>query len=209
MSGLERTLALLSGVPTSVPVAVLLRHAERTTFEDPPGPTLELTEYGRAQSEELGRRFGARIRRIAHSPVLRCRQTASAVFAGMRAPVEVMVDERLGGPGLFVEDEVIAGQTFERLGVGAVLSALVAGRQLPGLAHPGRATQAMMDHLSSVGREANGLYLFITHDSLLAPTLGSLFGPDVELPDYLDALVAWCRDGATYARHRERMIYPC
>jgi hypothetical protein len=204
MSGIEHTLALLSLVPTSSPVALLLRHAERTAFEDPPGSTLELTAYGRAQSEELGRRLGARIRRIAHSPVLRCQQTAASMLAGIGAPVEVVVDERLGGPGLFVEDEVIAGQTFERLGVEAVLMALVAGQQLPGLAHPGRATQAMLEHLSSVDHEATGLYVFVTHDALIAPVLGSLFGPDVELPDYLDGLVVWRSDGVTCARHRER-----
>lgn len=203
MNGLDRTHALLNTLPTTAPVAVLLRHCERPALEDPPGPALEITERGRLQSEELGRRLRGRIRRIAHSPVLRCQQTADSLLAGVGAPVEIVVDERLGGPGLFVVDEIIAGQTFARLGVTAVVTALLAGHQLPGLAHPAHATQAMMKHLSSVGREPDGLYLFITHDSLLAPMLGCLFRPNVELPDYLDGLAVWREDEITYARHRE------
>jgi hypothetical protein len=204
MSGLERTLTLLADVAEEFPVAVLMRHAERPEPEDlPPGTELELTQCGRDESFELGRRLGTRIRRIAHSPVLRCRQTADSILLGSGTFAKLVLDDRLGGPGLFIEDSREASATFATLGVPAVLASLIAGRQLPGLARPDLASAAMIDHVTT-GCEGQppGLYLFITHDALLAPTLGWLFGREVELPDFLDALLVWRDEAAMHARHR-------
>jgi broad specificity phosphatase PhoE len=203
MSGLDRTLASLAAAAAERPVAALIRHAERPEPSGIPGEELELTARGGDESHALGRRLGARVRRIAHSPVLRCRQTAEAILLGSGSSAAILPDRRLGGPGLFVEDEREAGQTFATLGIAAVLAGLVAGRQLPGLAHPARASAAMVEHLLAIcDDQPPGLYLFITHDSLLAPTLGWLFGGASELPDYLDALSIWRDDEITHARHR-------
>lgn len=202
MSGLDRTLALLAAIADERPVAALIRHAERPEPSGIPGEELELTARGRDESRALGRSLGGRVRRIAHSPVLRCRQTGEMILLGSGGSAQLLPDLRLGGPGLFVEDEREASKTFASLGIAAVLAGLVAGRQLPGLARPDLASAAMVEHLLAVcDDQPPGLYLFITHDALLAPTLGWLFGGASELPDYLDALLLWRENAITHARH--------
>jgi hypothetical protein len=204
MSGFERTLGLLTTAPLEGPVAVLLRHAERPAA-DLPGVDLELTERGRTRSSTLGGRLGQRVRRVAYSPVLRCQQTALAIVAGAGSPAPLIADENLGGPGLFVVDECLASSTYATFGCSEVLAALVVGHTLPGLAPPDRASVAMLEHLLAVCRDQpDGIYMFITHDSLLAPTLAWLFGPEIELPDYLDALLLWRTRDAVHARYRQR-----
>jgi hypothetical protein len=205
MMGFEHTRSALT-TAGHLPVAVLMRHAERPESSELPGTEVELTKRGRDESFELGRLLGVRVRRIAHSPVLRCRQTAEAILAGSGASAERVLDDRLGGPGLFIEDESSAAATFAALGVPAVLRSLMAGRKLPGMVSPEAGCKAMVEHLLGVCDRPSGLYLFITHDALLAPMLGRLFGRETELPDYLDALLVWRESGALWARHRARIV---
>ena len=104
-SGLERTLKLW---PTSRPIALLIRHAER---EEIPagkfGRNCPITENGVLSSRELGERFlRGRLDSIHVSPLPRCQQTAEAIIEGTDyQPGEGMVIEHsnlLGEPGPFV-----------------------------------------------------------------------------------------------------------
>lgn len=92
------------------PTVLLVRHAHRGEITDPrTGNDVPITEQGRALAVELGTMLGALLRAddrvvLAHSPVLRCGQTATAIHAGLAATTRsaTVVGERghLGGPYL-------------------------------------------------------------------------------------------------------------
>jgi phosphohistidine phosphatase len=80
----------------------LVRHAEAEPGE--PDDLRTLTQHGRRQAQELGKRFAKhRIQpdAILSSPLLRARQTAEGIAAGVGVTAEP--DERLA-PGATVDD---------------------------------------------------------------------------------------------------------
>jgi phosphohistidine phosphatase len=88
----------------------LVRHAEAVKGE--PDELRELSEKGRAQSRELGKRFAADALRpaaILTSPLVRARETADEIAKATGTPVEA--DDRLR-PGATVMDfrDAIAGR---------------------------------------------------------------------------------------------------
>jgi hypothetical protein len=147
---------------------------------------------------------------VAHSPVLRCRETAEALVAGAGRARPSIVDGRLGAPGLFIEDESQASERLATLGVVAVMRALMAGKWVAGFVPPADGARAMLDHIVTPLRVSGpGVLVFVTHDMLLAPMLGWLFGAEVDLPGYLDGLLAWKdAQGRTWVRGagRERVL---
>jgi phosphohistidine phosphatase len=88
----------------------LVRHAEAEPGV--PDELRTLTDHGRWQAQDLGRRFtrrGIRPEAVLSSPLLRARQTADAIAA--EAGVSAEPDERLA-PGATAEDvrAVVAGR---------------------------------------------------------------------------------------------------
>jgi len=88
----------------------LVRHAEAEPGE--PDELRTLTPHGRQQAQELAERFarrGVRPEAVLSSPLLRARQTADAIAAGMGVAPES--DERLA-PGATADDvrAVVAGR---------------------------------------------------------------------------------------------------
>lgn len=99
------------------PLAATLRHAERHPITDPAWPDLpELTATGRADAEAFGAALaGFELVRLFHSPVLRCRQTAEGIAAGVQrigGRVELLgAHEPLGIS--YTHDRVEFGRLFE------------------------------------------------------------------------------------------------
>lgn len=88
----------------------LVRHAEAERGE--PDELRALTPHGRSQAKELGRRFarrGIKPDAVLSSPLLRARETADAIAAGVEIAAEP--DERLA-PGATAADvrAVVAGR---------------------------------------------------------------------------------------------------
>lgn len=189
---LARTLALLDEAPRERAVALLLRHAARDESIDPPPPHTPLTEVGRIATRELGLALGPTLRSVAHSPVLRCRETALQLLAGAGHERPCNVDPLLGGPGAFVASERLASESFAALGVVGVMRTLMAGQDVAGFVPARVGAQTLLAHLVASLHDAEaGVLVFVTHDTLLAPTLAWLFGPDVALPGYLAGLMVW------------------
>lgn len=190
-----RTEQLVAELPCDRPVALLLRHAARPERPDwLPGPDTPLSATGEQQARALGRKLAGRDLLIHTSPVLRCRVTAAAVAEQSHAPPPID-DVMLGGPGVFVIDEALAGMTWAQMGHARVLEHLCRGvGAWPGLADPVQASMALLRHVvSACDRKASGsLVLFVTHDSILGPTLYRWYaGAEVSWPAYLDAAALW------------------
>lgn len=178
------------------PIAVLLRHAERDPLPDgDAGNAVEITAEGRRLAEYLGSAFGARLRTLHSSPVLRCLQTAEAVREGAKAELPIQPNRLLGDPGIFVRDGDLAWQNWGALGHAGVMQWLISGQErLPGMADPKPAAYALVRHMVSLAGKEVGIHLFVTHDSVLAAVVGRLLGPIIDSADgprFLEGLLAW------------------
>lgn len=152
--------------------SILLRHAERPPI--PPGEfgaELSITDAGRKAAERLGRRIGSKLRGLVSSPVLRCVQTADAIRRGAGVDVTIERDTRLGAPGVWVEDQAIAGRLFLEHGIQSVLTRQIAGEALPGMRSLDVGAAKLLKLLQSEFDHADGVVLYVSHDSVMAPFL--------------------------------------
>jgi hypothetical protein len=188
---------------------MLLRHAARPPI--PPGETgneLALTREGVTQAEHLGGLLGRRLVSLHTSPVLRCNQTAQALREGARVNLDILSDRMLGAPGAFVVDAVLGGQTLQRLGLESFLKHLIAGEGvLPGVAEPFSAASSLVRHMLDHSGDVHGLHVFVTHDSLVAPTVARMLRCPVspeDWPEYLEAAFFWREGPDVWGAYRTR-----
>lgn len=190
-SGLERTLKLW---PTSRPIALLIRHAER---EEIPagkfGRNCPITENGVLSSRELGERFlRGRLDSIHVSPLPRCQQTAEAIIEGTDyQPGEGMVIEHsnlLGEPGPFVVDGKEAGKHFLQQGTKNVLAQMLEGKKLPGIRNLAEGSELLLNHILDNTLGNDGCHLFVSHDAIIIPFIHELMEGGYRLSKWLAPL---------------------
>ena len=188
----------LSNLPDEADAALILRHGEREDI--PPGTfgvDVPLTSCGVASAERLGTMLSG-IRPLVcatASPVPRCVSTATAMLRGGGWSEEVTLDWRLGGPGPFVVDEEVSGALFLEIGILEIVR-----RQLT-LAEPPVGMRPTSEGINLLlGLTTNDLHsrgrldLYVTHDSILAVMIASLYRLPVDeigWPNYLDGLLLW------------------
>ncbi len=193
-------LGLRVRVPSEVPMALLLRHAERPPLPThEPGNEVALTAAGQEACRRLGQALGNQLHGLSTSPVLRCLETAEALRASAGASCEVVQDRMLGDPGVFVTDPKQAWTSWQGLGANTIARALMTGQAVPpGFAEPGQATRALAAHLSKHLPGTPGVHIFVTHDTLLGPFVAQGLGRILETeawPGFLHGALLW-RDGA-------------
>ncbi|MET0403834.1 MAG: histidine phosphatase family protein [Cystobacter sp.] len=189
-------------------MALLLRHAARPPI--PPGEwgdSLALTVEGVLLARQLGEHLGARLVALHTSPVARCVQTARLLGEGSRSDTGLQLDSMLGAPGAFISDGRLGGETLQRLGLDAFVDHLISGEgTLPGLAEPAAAARALVEHLLTRSGHVPGLHVFVTHDSLLAPTVARVLRhPRLRehWPGFLEAAFFWRERRGTRGVYRD------
>lgn len=198
---LTRTLRLIKAIPGGLPVALLLRHSARDVIPDgDAGLAFPLNELGVRMCQKLGSELGGKVRSSRSSPVLRCTQTAKLISEAANFLEAVEIDSLLGGPGAYVLNEEIAWNNWLEKGNDGVIEHLVSGvGALPGMTDPSAAAIGLVGHMLRSAGSEHGLHLFISHDSIVAPTVARMFDeefPQILWPEYLDAAAFWReRDG--------------
>jgi len=192
-------LGLRVRVPSGVPLALLLRHAERPPLPThEPGTEVALTAAGREACQRLGQALGHQLLGLNTSPVPRCLETAEMLRAGAGASCPVVQDRMLGDPGVFVVDPKQAWTSWLGSGADAIARALMTGQAVPpGFAEAGQATRALAAHLSGHLPAAPGVHVFVTHDTLLGPFVAQGLGRVLNAalwPGFLHGALLW-RDG--------------
>ena len=198
----------LEVTPDDKPVVLLLRHSVRGDLPpDNSGYTLPITEIGNLLSQQLGEKLGQRLKSLHTSPLLRCVQTANALRTGSGMPIEIIKDNHLGDPGVFVLDDKLAWSNWESLGHEGVMHHLVTSTHaLPGMAQPDQAARFLVQQMLEVSGEIFGIHIFVTHDSLVAATAAQLLGEPLdssEWPWYLEGSFFWCSKGNIHVAYRD------
>lgn len=192
-------LSLRVQIPTGMPLALLLRHAERPPLPtDGPGNEVALTEAGHGAARRLGQALGNKLLGLYTSPVLRCHETAEALRAGAGANCDVVQDRMLGDPGVFVVDPRQAWRSWGGLGPGTIARSLMTGNAVPpGFAEPGHAARRLAEHLSNHLPVTPGVHVFVTHDTVLGPFIAQGLGRVLDgatWPSFLHGALLW-KDG--------------
>lgn len=204
----------LGSCPAGEPVVLLLRHSVRTPL--PPedvGYTLPITDVGAELGRELGRLLGHRLRSLRSSPLVRCTQTAEVLRSGAGADIPILMDRRLGDPGVYVIDEQLAWTQWQTLGHEGVMRHLVSSNHaLPGMARPDKAARLLVDHMLTSTEGTPGVHVFVTHDSLVTATaaqlLGRALGPE-SWPSYLEGAFFWRTEDGLHVAYRDEHRTTC
>lgn len=150
-------------------IAVLIRHGERSEIPNGSfGLDALLTPQGMSNAVAFGRAIAGRpVRRIYTSPIQRCVQTAECIIRGLHCNVRISCEDNLGNPGFHVSNAEIAGEHFLRYGAIGVFERFSAGDCVPGVATmPCLQNEAL--HWLDEKCDGAGVFIFVTHDSLIA-----------------------------------------
>jgi hypothetical protein len=127
---------------------------------------------------------------------------------GATGSLHVIHDRFLGDPGVFVIDEQLAQSNWDKLGHEGVMQHLVASDDaLPGMAAPQAAAYRLLHHMLTIAGDVPGLYLFITHDSLVTTTVARLLGQHLEpedWPSYLEGTFLWREQSGLHIKYRDQ-----
>ena len=195
--GAARTLALLDRVPAGLPVALVLRHAEREEITPGAfGNDVSLTRHGRNSARRLGMGLSPRTAGVVKSsPLPRCMQTADAVIAAAGWKTGAVPAQLLGDPGPFVAEPELAGRLFLDIGTEAVVRRQLEDDQPPrGMRSTSSGVNLLLQELAATPNGPANASVFVTHDAVLAVLAGHLYALPVDgfhWPGYLDALVMW------------------
>jgi hypothetical protein len=122
-------------------------------------------------------------------------QTAECLNDGAETNHTILHDETLGEPGVYVIDGKIAWSNWERLGHGGVMHHLATSSEvLPGMASPGTAARQLVRHLFATMGDEPGLYVFVTHDLVVLPTVARLLDKPLyedDWPAFLESAFLW------------------
>jgi broad specificity phosphatase PhoE len=189
-------------VPRDRRVSLLVRHAHRPDPEPGSyGNEIELSREGIVAAEQLGTtlsHFSAG--RLQSSSMPRAVATASAIAKGAGWNVPLEEDWRLGMHGPFVIDPIVAGPLILKIGAAEMIR-----RQLhnadppPGMRPTSEGVVLILQFLSKSLDAAPALDLNVTHDNIMATTIGALLGVDFRddnWPSFLEGLFIW-REGSS------------
>lgn len=204
----HKTLSLIEGNEPNACLLLLIRHADRGHIpEGEVGNNVALLEEGIRRSAELGKSISARITSIHSSPIPRCLQTAESILQGAEINVPISHDRMLGDPGPYVENGEVAWESWQKLGLHGITSALIKNEKLPGMHSPRDATQRLVNHLRKCSGGRSGIHLFISHDAIIATAAAHCLGISTmtdQWPEFLEPLMLEYRGNETTAKYRQR-----
>ncbi len=188
------------------PIILFIRHAERHFSSDPRDDfKCLLTEQGikdaRAFGEELSK-LNKKIEVIKTSRIERCVQTAKAIIDGAQSDSSIIFSKKLGDPGVFVNDEKLAFQTFIDIGILPLVQKLVSGEDLPGLLQIELAVKHFLEEVMTDLLEHEGIILYISHDAIIGSIASYLSSIPLNSENWITYL-----NGLSFYNHEENKVF--
>ncbi|MDT8445927.1 MAG: histidine phosphatase family protein [bacterium] len=193
----------LERVPTGVPYALLLRHAERFEITQGAfGHEVPLKPAGLEAAHKLGALLPQAPVKAYHSPLFRCQQTAEAILSGAQSDLR---PTRLDPLFLaYFKDLNAAEAILQARHVRHVVTALTHREPVDGMRSLDEGSQELLSWLLSP--QEPGLHLFCSHDHILCLLnhyIRQLEGFDASFwPDYLEGMAFWREGDRAYAAFR-------
>ncbi len=190
------------------PFIIVLRHAQKFVDTEPSRYDCDITEEGIEQSNNLGtflNKMPFVINTIKTSPVPRCIQTAKIIHKKLSYSNNLEESFLLGHPGVYINDEKLAGKIFEEYSVFDIVYQYISGHPFVGFRDLADGNRLLLQAmLSDLQLQKNSLY--VSHDVILASFIGSL----LQLPmhqncwiDYLQGFVVTLSGSNALSLHIE------
>lgn len=195
------------GEPLPKAVVVLLRHGggSRPTAYAP----VTYAEEARKRTEKVGQYLkgvidekGLQLSSARASDDSHTIETCRALLEGAGSGLTVTPDRLLGSPSIFVTDEEVAADTFDKRGKAFCKEALMRGDRLPGWSTDPRAdSKKLLAHLFGCITGENGIGLFVSHDIVIGLVVSLCLGKPMQLQELPGPL-----EGAVFRLNRDGSI---
>lgn len=201
-------------VPRDRRVSLLIRHSHRPDLEPGTyGNEVELSREGVLAAEQLGAElsaFSAGVLRSSSMP--RALATATAIAKGAGWDVPLQEDWRLGMHGTFVTDPLITGPQFLELGAVEMVRRQLHDPHPPaGMRPTGEGVALMLECLTENLDDAPALDINVSHDAIMAATIGALLGVDFDddnWPGFLEGFFIWREANSLIGVWRGERVLP-
>lgn len=173
-------------IPPGASYAILIRHAERQDFKMKGdfGNAVSITDRGVMESREFGlSKFIRKLNGVYSSPLPRCVQTASEIIkvAGL-GNLTIMTKNTLGEPGSYINNPLLAGKHFLRLGTQSVIREYMDGGKLEGFLSLQEGSAHLLSDILHDFSPERSYNLCVSHDAVIMPFIsyytGEKFGND-------------------------------
>lgn len=199
----------LKPIRGNYPMAILLRHAERTPIDlDDYTKKVILTKTGILSSIELGKFLVKyHITKIFSSPIHRCVETAKKILKGADLINKSIIRENLlGDPGCFVINANLASQQFRKSGtIGTILN-FIHKKKLPGFCELSIGASNLLSLLiQNLPKQDNSLNIFVSHDAIIMPFISNYIKWEFSKQSwhhYLEGLLIFKKKNRIYIKYK-------
>lgn len=190
---------------------LIVRHAARPNIlPNTVGNDVMLTDEGIEQSKLFASLINDRILSIRTSPIRRCIQTAELIAQTANFKLDYIEQSSLlGEPGFIIEDADLAWQHWLSKGHEVVNLYLLSGTESwDGFYDLNDSVENIFSDIKTLlSNSANGVHLWVTHDTILA-TLASRIGDSRltlrDWPDFLGYLEIKLNNGQIYVSYSQK-----
>ncbi len=181
-------------------VSLLIRHAEKEIFSIEEDINAPLTESGRKMAYQLGRRMCPLTPHVTvakTSPVGRCVDSLERIKEGMGFETPLVTTKTFGSLDPFFQDLPKLFEYYLAVGSKTLVKELLNGVPVPRMTRVDVGLRRMFTELIEDGSQRQGLGIYMTHDVMVAITVGYLSGDILNKDNWVDFLegIAMINDG--------------
>ncbi len=204
---------ILDELPKDRGVGLLIRHSVREKLSDDlaKAAITPITSEGWELSIQFGRALSGRVGRLYSSPLIRCRQTVSAIAlgSGLR-DIQVRDDAFLGDMGIINLEFPLSHRSWVELGYETIYRMTAEDGVPPdGFAPLKFSSEFLLFHLLSHSDEP-GVHLFCTHDYIIMSVMGYLLNYSYKWreisPKFQEGLFVWREGNKVIVRYRDHRL---
>jgi hypothetical protein len=131
--------------------------------------------------------------------------TSELVKQGAESNLMIKSDQYLGDPGIYIKDAELAWTNWQSMGNYGVMKHLMSSDDaLPGMVRPSDAAKRIVEHMFQVAGRAQGIHVFVTHDTILVPTVAHASSESVSeenWPRFLEGAFFWRDNGGLHSAY--------
>jgi len=186
-------------IPKDLPVAIVMRHAERFEIKQgEAGFDVPLTEDGKKSAFKLGKEhFIGKKLTVFSSSVGRCIDTGENILKGAQIDDKVVESSVLAGDKIFINDFIKMATFYMTNGMLALLDLVYDGKEVEGVNNVNTAVYQFLDYVLEKTDKSKDISLFVTHDMFISLIVGELFRHKTtseNWPEFMEPIFIW-KDG--------------
>ncbi len=188
-------------IPENIPIAIVMRHAERFDIKrGEVGLDVSLTEDGEKSAFKLGSdHLKGKISNVYSSYIQRCIDTGENILKGAEnTNIKIEPMAILAGDEIFINDFQKMADFYMTNGMLTLLDLAYDRKKIVGLNNVEASVYSFINVILEKIENQNGISLFITHDMFISLIAGEIFRHKTtgeNWPDFMEPVFIW-KDGS-------------